>query len=133
MSTLIDRRQEQLEQALEGLQEAYENSAYTICGAGGELSDWVNGVNGLMADRGIGEPLTYEAFTGEQLNEFAADGTRHMISHRDAFPSDLTILVIRNEGLHMGKLAMLKLQLEDRWMDDIVDNMRRPAALRDVG
>ena len=41
----------------------------------------------------------------------------------DPFPADLTVLTFPLEGLHLGKLALFRLRMEDRWFDDIIDNM----------
>lgn len=41
----------------------------------------------------------------------------------DPFRDDLTVLTFPLDGLHVGKLAMFKLTMEDRWFDDVTDNM----------
>lgn len=42
----------------------------------------------------------------------------------NAYPDDLNFLAFSLEGLDIGKLAIFKLQAQDRWFDDIVDNNR---------
>lgn len=106
------------------LQAAYDGSFYTILGAGGEISEWVNGYNGLLAEEEIGEPTDWFRTTGESLNRFAEQGGNE-IAPRDQFPADLTVLMFSLEALNVGRLAMFKLRMEDRWFDDVIQNMRR--------
>jgi hypothetical protein len=103
---------------------AYDGSYYTICGAGGDLAEWENGYNDLMAKEGIGHPLAWFQTTGEAVNAFAA-GLGQEVTN--PFSDDLTILMFPIDGLHAGKLAIFKLMMQDRWFDDIVNNMT-PAA-----
>ena len=100
-------------------QDAYQGSHYTICGAGGDLNEWVNGYNKLLAEEGIGTPTTWAQTTGENINNYAA--TQGEVT--DPFPADLTVLTFPLEGLHLGRLALFRLRMEDRWFDDIIDNM----------
>jgi len=102
------------------LKEAEAGSFYTIVGAGGDPQEWVDGVEKLLAEEGIGKPVAWFSTTGEAVNNHA-----NPPDPKDAFQPDLTFLLFPLDGLHVGKLAMFKLQMEDRWFDDIVDNMRR--------
>ena len=68
---------------------------------------------------GIGTPTTWAQTTGENINNYAA--THGTVT--DPFPADLTVLTFPLEGLHLGKLALFRLRMEDRWFDDIIDNM----------
>lgn len=106
-------------ETLTDLQQAYDGSYYTIAGAGGPLQDWVDGLTKLMKDEGIGTPTAWYTTTGRAVNEYAQPR-----SERDAFKDDLTFLMFPLDGLATGKLAIFKLQMQDRWFDDVVDNMR---------
>lgn len=100
-------------------QDAYEGSYYTILGAGGDLGEWVADYNKLLAEEGIGTPTSWSKTTGESINNYAA--THGEVT--DPFKDDLTILTFPLDGLHVGKLALFRLRMEDRWFDDIIDNM----------
>lgn len=98
---------------------AFDGSYYTIPGAGGDLQEWVSGYNGLLQEAGIGTPAAWFTTTGKDINTFAA--TRGDVI--DPFPADLTVLMFPLDGLAAGALAIFKLQMQDRWFDDIVANM----------
>lgn len=104
----------------EELQEVYDGSCYTICGCGGDISEWTDGISELMGMQGIGKPKTFYTFSGKLLNDFAGP-------NGDPFKEDINMLSFSNEGLNVSKLAMFKIQMGDRWFDDIIDNMRRRA------
>lgn len=100
------------------LQAAYDGSFYTICGAGGDAQEWVEGYEKALEHEGIGKPVEWLQTSGACINLFAGD-------NHDPFSDDLNILLFPLEGLEVGKLAMFKLAMQDRWFDDIIDNMRR--------
>lgn len=100
------------------LQAAYNGSWYFIAGCGGALSEWVEGVEGALAELEIGRPVAWYQTTGEAVNAYAGAG------NTDPFPGDLTCLLYPLDGLDVGKLAMFKLRMGDRWFDDVIDNMR---------
>lgn len=102
------------------LQEVYDGSCYTICGCGGNITEWTDGISDLMEKQGIGKPNTFYTFDGKLINEFAGP-------NGDPFKKELIALAFSHEGLDIGKLAMFKLMMGDRWFDDIIDNMRRRA------
>jgi len=106
------------------LTEAYDGSYYFIAGAGGDLSEWVNGYNALLNQNEIGEPVEWFQTTGATVNLFAARKKGAVIADADQFPDDLTCLLFPLDGLNAGKLAIFKLQMEDRWFDDVIQNMR---------
>lgn len=110
-------------EVLTDLQKAYDNSYYFIAGAGGDLQEWVNGYNGLLKEQEIGEPVQWFTVTGAKVNDFAfPDGwTSDM---RECFPVDLTCLLFPLDGLNMGKLPLFKIGMQDRWFDDVIQNMR---------
>lgn len=96
----------------------YEESWYTIIGCGGDLKEWKDGYNKLLNERGIGTPKEWIYFTGKEMNE------EYGLKGDNAYPDDLNFLAFSLEGLDIGKLAIFKLQAQDRWFDDIVDNNR---------
>ena len=94
----------------------YKESWYTIIGCGGELKEWKDGYNKLLNERGIGTPKEWIHFTGKEMNE------EYDLKGSNAYPDNLNFLAFSLEGLNIGKLAIFKLQAQDRWFDDIVDN-----------
>jgi len=112
---------------VEKLREAYKGSYYCIAGAGGDLTEWTQGYNAKLEEEGIGTPVEWFATTGSAVNLFAARQKDAQIIERDQFPLDLTILLFPLDGLNVGRLAYFKLAMEDRWFDDVIDNMRRRA------
>ena len=44
------------------------------------------------------------------------------LSNDNRYPDDITFLAFPLDGLDIGKLAMFKLKMGDRWFDDIIDN-----------
>jgi hypothetical protein len=105
---------------------AHAGSYYTIAGAGGDLQEWITGYGDLLEQEGIGRPAAWFQTTGQAVNTFAGPA----VASRDQFPSDLAILLFPLDGLAVGKLAIFKLRMRDRWFDDVVDNMR-PAGEED--
>lgn len=98
------------------LDKAYNGSYYTIIGAGGDLQEWKNGYQELLNKEGIGTIKEWITFTGADMNN------KYQLKGDNAYPNDLTFLAFPLDGLNIGKLAMFKLRMEDRWFDDIVDN-----------
>ncbi len=101
------------------LQEAYEGSYYTISGAGGDLQEWKDGYRKMLLDEGIGKITKFIEFTGKEMNE------AYNLSGRKAYPDNFQFLAFPLDGLNVAKLAMFKLRMQDRWFDDIVDNLLR--------
>lgn len=96
--------------------EAYAGSYYTITGAGGDLQDWREGYAAMLKEQGIGEISKWIDFTGRDMNvEFCLTGNNR-------YPDDLHFLAFPLDGLDIGKLAVFKLGMGDRWFDDIVSN-----------
>lgn len=101
------------------LQEAYKGSYYTILGAGGDLQEWVDGYEEMLAEKQIGKPKAWFTAKGAQVNkEFGLTGN-------EAFKARLTILFFPLDDLDIGKLAIFKIKMGDRWFDDIIDNSLR--------
>lgn len=98
---------------------AYNGSYYTIIGCGGDLNEWTNGYRELLDGHGIGTPSEFMAFRGADMNEV------YGLTGSNAYKADIAFLMFPLDGLDVPKLAILKLALEDRWFDDIVDNNRR--------
>lgn len=104
---------------------AQGGSFYTICGAGGDLTEWVEGYEKMLAEQEIGKPTEWFQTTGAAVNTFRRTTARGEEVHpRDAFQDDLTILLFPLDGLDVGRLAMFRLRMEDRWFDDVLANMR---------
>lgn len=98
------------------LKKAYDGSYYTIVGAGGDINEWKQGYQDLLDKEGIGKIKEWIEFTGDDMNkEFQLTGD-------NAYEPDLHFLAFSLDGLNVGKLAMFKLRMQDRWFDDIVDN-----------
>lgn len=97
-------------------EKAYKGSWYTITGCGGDIEEWKKGYTDILEQRGIGTIKEFHTFTGKEYNdEFGLTGNNR-------YPDDLTFLTFPLDGLNIGKLAPLKLMMEDRWFDDIVSN-----------
>jgi len=106
------------------LQEAYGGSYYAIVGTGDPLDEWVTNYEELLEKKGIGKPEEWVMTTGESVNAFAGATLKGEIHARDKVKSDLTILLFPLAGLEVGRLAIFKAMMQDRWFDDIIDNMR---------
>jgi hypothetical protein len=110
------------------LQAAYDGSWYFIAGAGGDLQEWVTGIEGVLAEQKIGKPTGWFQTTGAEVNVFAGEGVRE----NDKFLPDLVCLLFPLDGLKVGALAMVKIRMQDRWFDDVIDNMRPYAEAEDL-
>jgi hypothetical protein len=106
------------------IQIAYRRSYYFIAGVGGDTNEWVVGYNDLLAKEKIGTPISWLKATGAQVNDYAFPGGWLSVWSQ-CFQPGLTILMFPLEGLDMGRLAIFKIRMEDRWFDDVIDNMRR--------
>jgi len=96
-----------------------QGSWYTITGCGGDLSEWKNGYQELLDKQSIGTIQQWADFTGAEMN------VHYHLTGDNAYPDDLHFLAFPLDGLDVGKLAMFKLRMEDRWFDDIVSNNAR--------
>ena len=97
----------------------YKGSWYTIEGAGGDLSDWEKGYQKMLDEQEIGTIRTFVSFSGKEMNE------HYGLTRSNRYQDDLTFLAFPLDGLDVGKLAMFKIAMGDRWFDDIVDNNAR--------
>jgi hypothetical protein len=108
----------------EDLQEAFNGSYYTITGTAEPLDEWVSNYEGLLHDHADGKPVEWFTTTGEAVNAFAANRLGRPIRSGDKFKPGLTFLLFPLTDLNTGKLAMFKMRMQDRWFDDIINNMR---------
>lgn len=99
------------------LEEAYKGSYYTIIGAGGDINEWKNGYSDMLKQQDIGNISNWIEFTGKDMNE------EFMLEGYNKYPDNLHFLAFSLVGLNITKLALFKLQMGDRWFDDIVDNL----------
>lgn len=104
------------------LETAYDNSYYFIAGCGDPLEEWVEGYEDLLAEHNIGKPVRWYQTTGAAVNRYAGD----IPSPSDYFQEDVTCLLFPLNRLDTGKLAIFRIQMQDRWFDDVIQNMRRP-------
>ncbi|MBR1589535.1 MAG: hypothetical protein IJ657_00425 [Acidaminococcaceae bacterium] len=101
------------------LKSAYNGSYYTITGAGGDLQEWIDGYEKMLAEKEIGKPKTWFTAKGAQVNkEFGLTGN-------EAFKARLTILFFPLDDLDISRLAIFKIRMGDRWFDDVIDNSLR--------
>lgn len=121
-----DVRQSSLTTQLGYATQAYEHSWYTILGAS-DVIEFAAGYVDLMEQAGIGAPSKFVAIHGGTVNQFAQGRAGAVLASTDLFPSDLTVILFPLDSLDVGKLAMFKLRMEDRWFDDVVQNMVRRA------
>lgn len=106
------------------LSEAFGGSYYTIIGAGEPLDEWVDNYEQLLWDKVDGKPVEWFTTTGEAVNAFAAKTNGGEIHPRDKFKPELPFLLFPLTDLNVGRLAMFKMAMQDRWFDDIVQNMQ---------
>lgn len=98
---------------------AYDRWFYTILGAGGDINEWIQGYQDLCDKEGIGTIKQWYRTTGKVLN----DAYDLIGGHR--FKANLNILMFDYEGMDVGKLAIFKLKMGDRWFTDVIDNSVR--------
>ena len=96
--------------------QAYEDWYYTILGSGGDLNEWMTGYQELLDKEEIGKVKQWYKTSGKVLNN--AWG----LVGDNSFKDDLSILLFDYEGMNVGKLAIFKLKMGDRWFTDIIDN-----------
>lgn len=111
--------------SLDSIKSAADKSFYTIAGCGGDINEWVHGYERLLNEKGIGKPSEWVTFNGALVNQLASDNGTYEIAANDKFDPSLTFLAFPFDGLNVGKLAIFKIEMSDRWLDDIISNMRR--------
>lgn len=100
------------------LKQAYDKSYYTIVGCGGNLNVWKESYEKLLKLENIGTVTEWIQFTGEDVN-YIFD-----LKGDNRFKDNLVFLAFPTDNLDIGKLAIFKLNMHDRWFDDIIDNSR---------
>lgn len=96
--------------------ELYSGSAYTIIGAGGSEKEWEDGYQDILDQNDIGKISRWYSFTGKAYNE------KYSLNRNNRYQDNLHFLAFPLDGLDIGKLSMLRLQMGDKWFDDLVDN-----------
>lgn len=86
-------------------------------GCGGKLSEWVDGITGMLKDEGIVD----DSFSFDEVYSFQNNNVTNM-----AF-------ALNSENIDMGKLAMFRLKIRDdfgaMWLSDYIDN----GYIKDIG
>ena len=108
----------------EDLQDAFDGSYYTIIGTGDPLDEWVTNYEKLLEEKEIGKPVERFTTTGDSVNAFAVKTNGGLIQSGDRFQPGLTFMLFPLTGLSTGRLAIFKMMMQDRWFDDIIQNMR---------
>ena len=108
-----------IELDMETIEQAYDGWYYTILGAGGDLDEWMEGLQEIFEEQGIGKVKQWYHTTGKVLND------KWNLRGGNRFKNDLSILMFDYEGMDVGKLAIFKLRAGDRWFTDIIDNSVR--------
>lgn len=101
------------------LKKAYGGSYYTIVGCGGDLEEWKAGYQKLLDKEEIGTIKEWIQFEGKDVNE------TYNLEGNNRFQDDLHFLAFPLTGLNINRLAVLRLQMQDRWFDDLIDNSLR--------
>ena len=104
------------EQDIEALR---NKSAFTFVGAGGNLNDWMVGINDILKQHSINQVSKFYTWNGKLMNDM------YELTQNNAYQDGITFLAFDISEIPMdqiGKLSMLKLTMRARWLDDIVDN-----------
>lgn len=101
------------------IEELRNKSAFTFIGAGGDLNEWMVGVNDMLKQHLINQVSKFYTWNGKLMNDmYGLTGT-------NAYQDDITFLAFDITEIptdQIGKLSMLKLAIGARWLDDIVNN-----------
>ena len=98
-------------------EKAYKGSYYTIVGVADE-KEYKGGYQKIFDENNIGKVKEWYSFTGKDFNEmYNPEGV-------NKFRPGVNFLVFPLDGLDINKLAILRLQMGDRWFDDMVDNSK---------
>lgn len=108
-----------IELDMETIEQAYDGWYYTILGAGGDLNEWMEGLQEIFEEQGIGKVKQWYHTTGKVLND------KWDLTGNNRFKNNLSILMFDYEGMNVPKLAIFKLRAGDRWFTDIIDNSVR--------
>ena len=101
----------------EELQHIYDESMSTITGAGGNILEWISGLNNWLKENNFGKATKFYVFKGKDVNE------AYSIKGDNRYQPDVTFLSWENEGLdNLKKYFLKRFDLGIRWFDDIIDN-----------
>ena len=103
----------------ENIDQAYDGWFYTILGCGGDPKEWMHEYQKLLDYEKIGQVHQWYKTTGKVLND------KWDLTGNERFKDDLSILMFDYKGMNIGKLAIFKLKMCDRWFTDIIDNSVR--------
>lgn len=98
------------------MQKAYDDSWFTILGAGGDINEWKKGIQDLLDENNIGKIQEWAVFTGKELNK------ELRLTGNNAYPDNLIILCFSIDGLNTDKLATFRVRFEGHWFDDVAEN-----------
>ena len=99
------------------LNKAYKNWYYTIVGAGGDVQEWIDGYEKMLAEKQIGKPINWFYCKGTDINE------KYNLADEDKINNDLVFLFFPLDGLPVDRLAVFKIAMQDHWFTDYVDNI----------
>lgn len=102
-------------QKVSDLRRAYREAWYTIIYAGGDLQEWTDGYNEMLAEQEIGKPVEWYYCKGEDINK---------TFKKKEFKATKTVLMFPLDGLRMSRLAIFKLHMGDHWFTDVINNAR---------
>lgn len=101
------------------IEELRSKSAFTFIGAGGNLNDWMIGINDILKQHLINQVSKFYTWNGKLMNDM------YGLTQNNAYQDDITFLAFDITEIpidQIGKLSMLKLAMSARWLDDIVAN-----------
>lgn len=103
---------------------AYNGSYYTAIGCGGNIDEWIEGYDRYIR-MSVDDDFDIHKedvimFSGADMNSFFG------LTGTNAYDPELKFLAFSYRTCsQIGKLAIFKLSMRDRWFDDIVDNNAR--------
>lgn len=102
---------------------AYNGSYYTVYTdiANDDVEYWKTQYEDLMRSLEIGKPKEWHVVSTDDINDFA----EARFNKFNPLPEGGKMLCFPLDGLNVPVLAIFKISMEDRWFDDIVDNMGR--------
>lgn len=102
------------------IEQAYDGWYYTVwCNVKNEdQNELIQAIESSLLREDCGTPKQWFKASGEAINQkFGLDGSY--------IKEDAEFLMFDYEGMNVGKLALFKLAMKDRWFTDIIDNARR--------
>lgn len=87
-----------------------------VLGAGGQISEWAEGISKMLVEEGISETLSVFSEYGVVTGNLKGPNGR----------TDAYFFFNKGNKIDMGKLAMWRLRFGDAsWVEDFCDNYRR--------